>query len=845
MRNICLRKTVLLLTVCLSLFAGETEKVNLQLRWKHQFQFAGYYMAKELGYYSDAGFDVNILEGGTYTDVMEEVLSGKADFGVQTPSILVDRAKGSPAVVLAAVFQHSPVALLVNSGSGIDYLAQLEGKKLMIGLKNVEIRAMLLNEDMLEKVDIVEFNGNYAEVTEGKYEASSGYITDMTYVEDQTENTFKYIRPLTYGVDFYGDCLFTTEEIIKNSPEKVDAFLSASLKGWGYAMEHPEEAVKLITVKYNKDLLPEHLLFEYRQMKKLILPDLVEIGHMSRGRWKHILETFQQVGMINDDFDMSGFLYSDYEEDRHTFLRNFLVITTCLFLLGMIYLYIKYRREKIKEVLEEAKHKKQLEESEAKFRGLIEFGADGILLGSHDGYILEVNEMACSIVGMKREDLIGKFVTAVPFTKESLEKAPLRFDLLREGKIVVTERDLLRSDGSIVNVEMKTKMMSDGTLQSIFRDVTEKKNYEKELRIFMEAVEFSTDGVGMSTPEGKHYYQNRKFTEMFGKISENPPESLYTDTEKGNEVFKAIMAGKDWSGEVEMNSAGGNIIPIMLRAYAIKNEDGIVTGLVGIHTDITPLKMIEKKLKDFNMELEKKVAERTSQLELANRELESFSYSVSHDLRAPVRHIIGFTDIFMKENAGLMNERSKDTFSKITSSAHRMERLIDDLLKLSRTGRQEMLFKKVSMEKILKNVMAEYKDCKEQKQVESSIGSMPEVYADLNLIAIVWENLIDNACKYTRDQEKVKIEISCKEENDEYVFCIKDNGVGFEPEFKHKLFGVFQRLHLEKDFSGSGIGLANVRRIISRHGGRTWAESGGEGKGAAFYFSLPKNQGGI
>jgi light-regulated signal transduction histidine kinase (bacteriophytochrome) len=173
-----------------------------------------------------------------------------------------------------------------------------------------------------------------------------------------------------------------------------------------------------------------------------------------------------------------------------------------------------------------------------------------------------------------------------------------------------------------------------------------------------------------------------------------------------------------------------------------------------------------------------------------------------------------------------------------------MERLIDDLLKLSRTGRQEMLFKKVSMEKIVKNVMAEYKDCKEQKQVESSIGSMPEVYADLNLMAIVWENLIDNACKYTRDQEKVKIEISCKEENDEYVFCIKDNGVGFEPEFKHKLFGVFQRLHLEKDFSGSGIGLANVRRIISRHGGRTWAESGGEGKGAAFYFSLPKNQGG-
>jgi ABC-type nitrate/sulfonate/bicarbonate transport system substrate-binding protein len=225
------------------------EKVNLQLRWFHQFQFAGYYAAKEKGFYKDAGLEVNIIEGGTDTDVMNEVISNKAEYGVQTPSIIVDRMSGSPVVVLAAIFQHSPVALIVNRANEIDAPSQLIDKAIMLGEKNVEIRAMLRNERVLDKVTIKEFTGNYKDLLQNKIDGASGYITDISYFQDQNINTFSYIRPITYGIDFYGDCLFTSENEIEDHPDRVLAFREASIKGWKYALENPEYIIILIISK--------------------------------------------------------------------------------------------------------------------------------------------------------------------------------------------------------------------------------------------------------------------------------------------------------------------------------------------------------------------------------------------------------------------------------------------------------------------------------------------------------------------------------------------------------------------------------------------------------------------
>jgi PAS domain S-box-containing protein len=842
---------ILFSVVCIA--GNSPEKIRLQLRWKHQFQFAGYYMAKELGFYEDAGIDLEILEGGTDTDVAHKVISGEAEYGVQTPSILVDRSKGYTVVVLAAIFQHSPVALIINSNSDIINPSDLAGKTIMLGEKNLEIRAMLKSEEILDKVKITPFTGNYKDILSGKIDGASGFITDVSYIENQAENTFSYIRPITYGIDFYGDCLFTTEKEMKKHQNRALAFRKASLKGWEYAMANPEKAIGVITDKYKSKSDRERLLFEYEQMKKLMYPDLVELGHMNPGRWKHIKDIFQNLGIISQDFEAEGFIYTDYLEPDNKYLKPFLLALTALLLIGFSILFFKYRNEKIKEALEEAKHKEELMKSEARFRGLIEFGADGILLGSHEGYITEANETACRLIGMNRDDLVGKYVAVIPFTKESIENTPLRFDLLKEGKTVVYERDLIKPDGTIANIEMKTKMMADGSYQSIFRDITEHKKAVKSLLqsevLYKSLVETTDTGYVVINFEGKVLDANAKYVSLTGSInlSEILGRSVIEWTaeyEKGknqNAILKCTSEGFIRNLEIDYIDKKGKITPVEINATTILRDE--MLQIITLCRDITERRKAEGELKKYQQNLENMVKDRTLDLELSNKELESFAYSVSHDLRAPVRHVLGFTDILANIIKSGEYDKAEETLNKISSASARMEKLIDDLLALSRTGRQELVLRNVKMNAVVKAVADEYRSCKNNITAVIEIADLPAATADLNLLTIVWENLIDNACKYTKYSESPHISIGCIKEASEFVYFIKDNGVGFEMEYAHKLFGIFQRLHLEKDFPGTGIGLANVRRIISRHGGRTWAESEGEGKGAAFYFSLPIKKG--
>lgn len=514
-----------------------------------------------------------------------------------------------------------------------------------------------------------------------------------------------------------------------------------------------------------------------------------------------------------------------------------------LFGIGIAYI-LKF--QKFRYYREIAKSSKALAESEIRFRNLIEFAADSIILGSNDGYITEVNQTACELFGLERNEMIGKHFMEMPFTKESIDKCPPKFDSLNQGQIVISERIIQRTkDKTEITVEMKTKMMSDGTYQSIYRDITQRKKAEEEVNSLKSRFEYvlgaTHTGFDMIDEDYNVIYVDPQWLTVLGNYQGKKCHEYFMGKLAPCEtcaVPKAIETGASTISEEYLEKENRFIEVHTIPLKETHNGKRLVAEF---NIDITEKKKIEKQLRDFNLELEIKVAERTAQLEETNRELESFSYSVSHDLRAPVRHIIGFTDIFAKEFSSTVNERGKDIFAKITTAAQKMERLIDDLLMLSRTGRQEMTKSSVDMNTIVRLVMADYEECKENRNVVTEISELPVVKADRNLITIVWENLIDNACKYTKNKETAKIEIGFRAEGTEYIFHIRDNGIGFDPEFTHKLFGVFQRLHLDKDFSGTGIGLANVRRIIIRHGGRTWAESEGEGKGASFYFTLPIN----
>jgi PAS domain S-box-containing protein len=472
----------------------------------------------------------------------------------------------------------------------------------------------------------------------------------------------------------------------------------------------------------------------------------------------------------------------------------------------------------------------------------------------------------------------------------------------------------------------------------------------------------------MSDPQGRHYYQNSAFTQLFGHIGENPPEMLYVDSAVGREVFATIQVGDQWIGEVEMYAANRRILNIFLRAYANKDDEGRIIGLVGIHTDITERKIAEEALREsetrfrqvveaspmgmhmyqldgdrlifvganpaadrilgidnaqfigktieeafpplaetevpqryrqvacsgsnwdhmqidyeddeirgayeihafqtspnrmavmflditerksadvklrkserevrkLNAELERRVAQRTAQLELANKELEAFSYSVSHDLRAPLRAVDGFSRILMEDFSALSNEEAHGMLERIRAASKTMSELIDSLLNLSRMTRVELNRETVDMSLLAHSIIENLREMYPERDVSFSIQPGMFANGDIRLLGVVLENLLGNAWKFTSGKEQAQIKFGMQVKDGENVYFVRDNGAGFDMFYANKLFGAFQRLHSPNEFEGTGIGLTTVQRIIHRHGGRIWAE-GETDKGATFYFVL-------
>lgn len=330
-------------------FSTAAESIHLQLRWHHQFQFAGYYAALEKGYYKKAGLDVSIHNGTPEKLPVKEVLQGHAQYGVGNSELLLERLRGAPLVALAAIFQHSASVLLARKETEILSPDDLIGKKVMMlgQYVDADFIAMFSNENLdIKGIHIIPSSFEIQDLIDGKVDAFNSYSSNEPYYLQQQGVEFTALNPRNYGVDFYSDILFTTEDEIRHHPERVKAFRQASLEGWYYAMNHPQEIIDLLLNKYKVTKSRVHLEFEAKAMQSLILPDLMELGHMNPWRWRHMAETFVQTGMVENDHLLQGFIYTSNtginKEKLINYLKIMMAIAIIISVIALI-LYIAYR----------------------------------------------------------------------------------------------------------------------------------------------------------------------------------------------------------------------------------------------------------------------------------------------------------------------------------------------------------------------------------------------------------------------------------------------------------------------------------------------------------------------
>lgn len=302
-------------------------------------------------------------------------------------------------------------------------------------------------------------------------------------------------------------------------------------------------------------------------------------------------------------------------------------------------------------------------------------------------------------------------------------------------------------------------------------------------------------------------------------------------------LLKSLRRQTDPELQFRFGRPDGSLGWLLGRGRVYQDQEGRPVRLVGVGIDITAQKLVELEVLRLNAELERRVAARTAQLQATTRELEAFCYSVSHDLRAPLRSIRGFNEVLLERYRGSLDARGQEFLRRACDSSRQMDDLIDDLLKLSRVSRTELVRRPVDLSHLAQVIGAELQQAEPGRQVEFRVAPGLHTRGDERLLRIVLENLLRNAWKFSAKRAIAHIEVGARAEP-EPVFFVRDNGAGFDPAFAGRLFGVFQRLHSSSEFAGTGVGLATVQRIVNRHGGRVWAEAEVE-RGATFYFSLP------
>ena len=732
--------------------SGASSQVTLQLKWSHQFQFAGYYAAQAKGFYRDAGLDVVIREGGPNLPPLQSVLSGSAQYSIGDSDLLVARIKGQPIVALAAIFQHSPYVLLSRKDSNIRTPSDLAGKTVMMSddQGGIQLRTMLRREGIDPSlVRIIAQSWRLDDLIDGKVDAMSAYATvEPAKLRARGVDTW-VMRSLDYGVDLYGDILFTSQAQAQAHPERTAAFVRATKKGWEYAMAHEAEMADLIMTMdgvARRGVTRAELLVEAATMRPFVLADVVEVGHMNPGRFENIARTLLELGLVPPNYSLAGWIFEpDTSNDaRRWRLAVGVALALCL-LAALVTLWnLQMRRNvqlRTRQLEDEIRHRTEVQQQLRLSQEMMEliFGtaATGIVMNTPDGHFITANAAYHAILG---------------YTDDEMRQ--------------IDTRELTHPDDQPQYTALRNRMLG-------------------------------------------------------GEISYFTHEKRYL-------------------------CAGGEVVWVNSTVSLVRDSAGTPTHVVSVIEDITERRVTEEKLRDsqasilrLNAGLEERVRRRTAQLEASNKELEAFSYSVSHDLRAPLNTIDGFSTLLQKlDVAGALGDKGRHYLARIRAGTHQMAELIEGLLSLAKLARDPLRMSAVDVSAIAGRVAHDMHERDPARLVQVNIQPAMTAWGDALLLSAVLQNLLGNAWKFTAKLPQSRIDFGNEVAPDgETVFFVRDNGAGFDMDYAARLFRTFERLHRPSEFPGTGIGLAIVHRIIQRHRGRVWAEAV-PGEGATFYFTV-------
>lgn len=518
------------------------------------------------------------------------------------------------------------------------------------------------------------------------------------------------------------------------------------------------------------------------------------------------------------------------------------------------------------DVTESKRAQERLRESEAKYRRIVDTSDEGIWVLGEPLVTEFVNARMAEMLGYTPEEMVGRIPTDFMPDEDASDHED-RMRARRKGRSERYERRFRRKDGTILWTSASATPILDGGGRlvgsfAMFTDITADKEAEFALRESEERyhrlVDASPDAI-VVYQQGTVMFVNPAAVSLFGGPGASPadlvgrPVATFVHPDS-REIVGQRMAqmGRDRTPlppiEEKYLRLDGAVLTLELAAIPCEWRGEPAAQVVA--RDITGRKQAEEtqrrlnlELAALNAELEERVGERTAELEMVNRELEAFCYSVSHDLRAPLRHIDGFVELLQGRIAGTLDSKSAHYLATISSSAVRMAQLIDSLLAFSRLGRQEVTRQQVDLGQLVQEIIQDCTPEIQGRNVSWRVGTLPCVWGDRTMLRTAFANLIANAVKFTQPRKQAIIEIGARADStEEVVLFVKDNGIGFDMEYSHRLFEVFQRLHSPDQFEGTGVGLANVRRVVSRHGGRTWAEAEKD-RGATFFLSLPVTNG--